>query len=356
MKQSMQSLLATGSKIWLDSVDPEAVGVNRAMGISGATSNPIIVSDVIASGQFDRQIERFIQDELTDPQIAWKLTDLLVADAEKVFLPVWEASRGDDGYVSFELDPLLEDPEQAMPHPRRVAEYITLGQQWAFGHENRLIKVPATPAGLEALETLAATGVSVNVTLIFTPRQYRMARSAIWRGAQRRDNLNDFKSVYSIFVSRLDVYTEKAVPELSPEAQGMVGILNAKRMWAENNQFWADKQCPLKQEIVFASTGAKKASDKPWKYVEAFAGGDILTNPPATNQAVAESGLEFVRQIDRLPPPRVCDEIDALVDMDRLEKTLMQEGIEKFATPLKKLLGLIADKRAAMLTSTLGGA
>ena len=176
---------------------------------------------------------------------------------------------------------------------KRVSEYVRLGQEWSAGHQNRMIKVPATPAGLDALEELVAAGVTVNVTLIFSSRQYHLARDAVWRGAQRRKNLDDFKSVYSIFVSRLDVYTEKAVPQLSPAAQGMVGILNAKRIWADNQQYWSEHATPLRQEIVFASTGTKKPSDPPWKYVEAFAGSDIQTNPPATNEAVAKSGRRF---------------------------------------------------------------
>src|SRR5205823_3162111 len=183
-----------------------------------------------------------------------------------------------------------EDLQLGPPHRDRVARYIELGKQWSKGHQNRMIKVPATPAGLDALEELCAAGVTLNVTLIFSARQYRAARDAIWRGAQRRKALDSFKSVYSIFVSRLDVYTEKAVPQLSPAAQGMVGIVNAKRLWIENQQFWANKKLPLKQEIVFASTGVKKKGDPPWKYVEAFAGSDIETNPPATNTAIEASG------------------------------------------------------------------
>src|SRR5690606_21514497 len=154
----------------------------------------------------------------------------------------------------------------------RIERYIELGKQWTKvavdrGEPNRMIKVPATPAGLGALEELAAAGVALNVTLIFSSRQYQAARDAVWRGAQRRKDLNTFKSVYSIFVSRLDVYTEKAVPSLSPAAQGMVGIVNAKRIWRENRDFWAKHKTPLQQEMIFASTGTKKPEDAPWKYV-----------------------------------------------------------------------------------------
>ena len=100
---------------------------------------------------------------------------------------------------------------------------------------------PATEGGIGALEELCAAGVTLNVTLIFSHWQYEAARDAIWRGARRRASLDNFKSVYSIFVSRLDVYTEKACPDLSPAAQGMVGIVNAKHIWRLNQQFWADK-------------------------------------------------------------------------------------------------------------------
>lgn len=345
MPKSIESLLASGTKLWLDSIDPDLVRTNRATGATGATSNPIIVADLLATGRFDAEIEQLVRGGLDDGQIAWKMTDQLVRDAQSVFLPVWIATSGDDGYVSFEVDPLLEDPERRLSHATRVSEYVRLGREWSAGHRNRMIKVPATPAGLDALEDLVALGVTVNVTLIFSMRQYRLAREAVWRGALRRADLRTFKSVYSIFVSRLDVYTEKAVPQLSPEAQGMVGILNAKRIWAENEQFWADQPTPLRQEIVFASTGTKKPSDAPWKYVEAFAGSDIQTNPPATNEAVAKSDRIFTRQVDKLPPVTVVDEIDRLVDMDKLESTLMAEGIAKFANPQKALLAMVAQKR-----------
>ncbi len=131
----------------------------------------------------------------------------------------------------------------ALSHAERVAEYIELGKEWAEAHRNRMIKVPATPAGLDALEELAAAGVTLNVTLIFSQRQYSAARDAIWRGAQRRKSLDGFKSVYSIFVSRVDVYTEKHVPSLSPAAQGQVGIVNAKRIWMENHASGRTRAC-----------------------------------------------------------------------------------------------------------------
>src|SRR6185503_19218616 len=165
---------------------------------------------------------------------------------------------------------------------------------------------------------------------------------AIWRGAQRRKNgLAAFKSVYSIFISRVDVYTEKYVPDLSPAAQGMVGIVNVKRLWRQNQEFWKDKNLPLKQEIIFASTGTKKKTDPADKYVEALAGSDIQTNPPATNEAVEKLNKTYTRQIDKMPPREIVEEIERKVDEAKMEQKLMEEGTAKFADPQKALLQLI---------------
>lgn len=348
MSNPLQSLVQCGTKLWLDSIDPDLVKENLDLGATGATSNPIIVSDLIKTGRFDGLIEKFASEGLDDSTIAWKVTDQLVSSAQDVFQSVWDSTKGNDGYVSFELDPLLEDIELGPNHDERVASYIRLGKEWAEGHSNRMIKVPATAAGLDALEELAASGISLNVTLIFSDRQYQKARDAVWRGAQRRESLTQFKSVYSIFVSRIDVYSQKHCPNLSDDAQGLVGIVNAQRIWQANQAYWADKGCPLQQEIIFASTGTKNASDPPWKYVQALAGSDIQTNPPATNRQVAESDCQFEKMVDQLPSDDILADIDKNVDFTHLEETLMREGLAKFADPQKALIQLIGEKRAAL--------
>lgn len=352
MSTPLGSLIAAGTKLWLDSVDPDLIQENLRWGATGATSNPVIVNDLIRTGRFDAEMEQLIAAGHDDGTIAWRLTDQLVGRAQQAFLPVWQQTKGNDGYVSFELDPLLEDVGLGLSHPERVARYLELGKRWSHGHQNRMIKVPATPAGLEALEGLAAAGVPLNVTLIFSARQYRQAREAIWRGAQRQGPLEHFKSVYSIFVSRIDIYTAQHVPTLSPAAQGMVGIVNAKRIWQENVRYWTERRPPLAQEIVFASTGTKRPEDAPWKYVEAFAGSDIETNPPATNDAVQKSSHQFSRQVDQLPAPDVLAEIDQQVDFEHMEKTLMTEGLEKFCQPQRDLLRTISQKRASLMAQT----
>ena len=344
MTQSMQTLIQSGTKLWLDSVDPELIKSNIAMGATGATSNPIIIADLIKSGRFDHKIREMCQLGRDPETTTWKLTNHLVEEAEKEFLPIYHTTRCDDGYVSFELDPLLEDAACKLSTRDRARKYVELGRSWAKMHPNRMIKVPATPAGLASLEDLAAAGVPLNVTLIFSRRQYELARNSIWKGAQKLTSLDHFKSVYSIFVSRIDVYTAKKYTNLSPAAQGLAGIVNAKILWKENQSFWKKNQTPLKQEIIFASTGTKSASDKPWKYVDALAGSDIQTNPPQTNNAAAQSGETFRRKIDILPSDDIMDELLSKIDWNLLEHDLMADGLAKFAEPHKALIELIAQK------------
>ena len=359
----LQSLAATGTKLWLDSVDPELIKLNRSQGATGATSNPIIIAGLLEDkknldagkpGRFDADMKTFFDQGLNDEAVAWAMTDKLVKQAQDVFTDVWASTSGDDGWVSFELDPLLEDKAQTKNTAERTEEYIRLGKKWATAHTNRMIKVPATPGGLGAIEELVASGVAVNITLIFSERQYKLAQQAAWRGVQRRSDKQNVKTVYSIFVSRVDVYTEEHVPGLSAEAQGQVGIVNAKRIWKMNKDFWADKGLARKQELIFASTGAKKTAKNPnpdpVKYVAAFAGSDIETNPPETNDAVAKTNPPhvFTRLVDQLPPAEVLADIDAKVDNAKMEETLMSEGLAKFADPHKKLIELIGKKRAAL--------
>lgn len=346
MTTPIKSLIDSGTKLWLDSVDPDLVVKNRLLGATGATSNPIIISGLLESGDYDEDLAQLIGDGHDDEGVAWGLTNDVVSGAQEAFHDVWESTKGNNGWVSFELDPLLEATDNPLSHEERVDQYIELGKLWADGHDNRMIKVPATPAGLDALEELTAAGVTLNVTLIFSMEQYEKARDAVWRGAQRRDSLDSFKSVYSIFVSRIDVYTEKHAADLSDGAQGLVGIVNAQRIWQANQSFWADKGTPLQQEIIFASTGTKKPEDPKWKYVAALAGSDIQTNPPATNDAVAESGQVFERLVDQMPSEEILADIDAKIDFAHLEKTLMEEGLKKFADPQKGLLATIAKKRS----------
>lgn len=344
MTSPLRSIIDSGTKLWLDSIDPQLISESIGYGATGATSNPIIVANILKSGKYDTDMKTLKSEGHDHSSIAWQLTDRLVSNAEKSFLPIFEQTNGNDGYVSFELDPLLEDPEQNLTDAQKVERYVELAIKWSKNHKNRLIKVPATPAGIKALTPLSEKEINVNVTLIFTLNQLQDARKAVWEGVKNRKNLKLFKSVYSIFVSRLDVYADQNLPNLSKEAKEVLGIYNAKKAWKDNTEFWKKIGLPLQQEIVFASTGTKKPTDKPWKYVEAFCGSDIETNPPETNSKVNLSGCKFTSQIQKEIAPDIVQELENKVDWNKLEATLMAEGLEKFSTPQKNLIELIATK------------
>src|SRR5690606_33845542 len=109
--------------------------------------------------------------------------------AQHKFQPIHRSTGGNAGWLSFELDPLQEDPNEGLSDQQRARRYVELGKRWSKGHTNRMIKVPATDGGIMALEELAAAGVTLNVTLMFTADQYRRAKDAIWQGAQHRGDL-----------------------------------------------------------------------------------------------------------------------------------------------------------------------
>ena len=342
-KTGVSSIIANGTKVWLDSVDPDLIKVAIASGSTGATSNPIIITDLIKTGRFDASIEAS-KSKMSAEELAWSLTNELVTAAESSYRHIWERTSGDDGYVSFELDPLIEDPSRGLSVAEGAKQYVELAKKWSVDHPNRLIKVPATPSGIASLEDMVAAGINVNVTLIFTPRQYTACRDAVWAGAQKRSDLSHFKSVYSIFVSRVDVYTKKHVSELTAAAQGQVALLNAKQIWQCNTDFWKIHPTPLKQEMVFASTGTKDPSLDADFYVASLVGSDIQTNPPTTNAAVESAAKTYHVTIDQLPSAAIQSEVAEKVDLEKLETVLMEEGLAKFCVPQQELLALISSR------------
>jgi hypothetical protein len=120
--------------VWLDGVAPDEIAKNRSGGITGATSNPVIVSNIVERGQFDRRTVELLRQGLSDEDVAWQLNDELVKSAQDVFLPVWKETGGNDGYVSFELDPLIEDDAAGLDHAARVERYVELGERWSAEH------------------------------------------------------------------------------------------------------------------------------------------------------------------------------------------------------------------------------
>ena len=344
---ALNQLARSGTKIYLDSIAPHLVRHYLDEGAEGATSNPSIIAALVASGDYDALLADLLRQSPDDRDVAWSFADFLAIEAEQEFMTIWENSEYNEGWVSFEVDPMIESDEYEMTIDERVDAYVAQANRAReTGSPNRMIKIPATQAGLRALTPLAAAGIPLNVTLIFTPNQYAMARAAISEGLESNSNPRDFKSVYSVFVSRVEQYAKVHLPYMSDEATSRLPIANAKQIWLMNQDYWGTHPQRLDQEIVFASTGTKNPADRKWKYVAALAGSDIQTIPPDTLAAIEEASPSFRRGIDEPEDDEIIEEIKRTLDIAHMHKTLLREGMEKFIEAQRNLESTIARLRS----------
>ncbi len=308
MASPLKSLIACGTKLWLDSIDPDLVVRNRAWGATGATSNP----DHPVGPDQDRPLRR--EARTVDARAVGRRHDRLANDRRagargpgSLFAGL-AIDRRQRRLRQFRTRSAVGRSRRAVRRtPSACSRYVELGKQWSAGHKNRMIKVPATPAGLEALEGLAAAGVTLNVTLIFTSRQYQAARDAVWRGRQQLRQAGTLQKRLQHFRLARRRLHRAARPRIVAGRARPGGHRRSETDLArEPASSGSDKKLPLAQEMIFASTGTKKPSDPPTKYVAAFAGSDIETNPPATNDAVEKSGLTFTRQVDQAAAATRC--------------------------------------------------
>jgi transaldolase len=344
---ALNQLARTGTKIYLDSIAPLLVHRYIDEGAEGATSNPSIIAELVASGDYNDVLADLLEQSPEEREVAWSFANFLAAEAEQEFMTIWENSEYNQGWVSFEVDPMIESDDYDMTIDERVEAYVEQAMRAReAGSPNRMIKIPATQAGLLALTPLAEAGIPLNVTLLFTPHQYEMARAAIAEGLERNSNSRDFKSVYSVFVSRVEQYAKVHMPYLSTEATSRLPIANAKQIWLMNQNFWGKNPMRLDQEIVFASTGTKNPSDPKWKYVAALAGSDIQTIPPNTLAAIEEASPSFRRKIEEPEDDEIIEEIERTLDLSHMHKTLVREGMEKFIQAQLDLEAMIAKLRS----------
>ena len=295
----LQRLHDAGVSIWLDTLSRELLetGAFAALvddfAVTGATSNPTIFATAITgSDRYDDQLRRLVGDDLQELFFAVALED--VRRAAEVLLPVHRRTRGDDGYVSFECTPDVADDTQAT-----IDQALDLWQRLDL--PNVLIKVPATEAGVDAIEALTARGVNVNVTLLFSVERYEQVIEAYLRGLEHRvaagKPVDEITSVASFFVSRIDTKADAVLAPNSP-ARGRVAIANAQHAygrylarfagerWSRLRQHGARPQRPL-----WASTGTKDPSYSDVLYVERLiAPGVINTMPEKTLRAFADHG------------------------------------------------------------------
>ena len=290
--------------------------------INGATSNPAIFKNAILnSPAYKEQLAKLHGDKKS------KYEALAVYDIQKaaeILKPLYD--NGDDGYVSIEVDPnLCDDAQATIEEGKRLFEII--------GKENVMIKIPATPAGYEAMEALSAVGIPVNATLVFKLEQALQCAEAFKRAAQKADKIVD--TVISVFVSRIDRAIDEKLKQNGIEP-GLTGIYNASLIYEKIEEMKVPK-C----RTLFASTGVKGDVYAPHYYIERLlAKNSINTAPIATIKAYVQNGQTNVAlPIDKEKIKPHFDTIAKIgIDLEKELDIQIKEGLEAFKVAFLDIL------------------
>lgn len=369
--QALSALHSLGQAVWIDNLSRELVASGElsrliGQGVRGLTSNPTIFKKAIAdTAAYDGEITALGKKGMGVEEITETLMVAEVGAAADLFLPLYREAHNGDGCVSIEVSPTLA---------RDTAGTIASAEKlWkALARPNVMIKIPATPEGLPAIEEVLARGINVNVTLIFSDEVYRQVAERYLAALERRANAGaSIKGIYSVasfFVSRVDAAVSKELDGLVKQGKvaasitdtlfGKVGVANSRRAYRSFCSLFSgarwEKLAALGavvQRPLWASTGTKDPRLSPTLYVEELAGPHTVnTMPPATLDAtMVASGFK-----NRLEGSRQSDEEilatlgSSGVDLDRILRTLVEQGVVLFADSYRELLESVSAKRAAV--------
>lgn len=366
----LKQLAEQGQSIWLDYIRRSLLingDLKRLVaedGIRGVTSNPTIFEKAIAgSSDYDEALRALLA---KDPQApTGKLYEPLAIEdiqmAADLLRPVYDATRGDDGYVSLEVSPHLADDTLAtIQEAKRLRA--------AVDRPNLMIKVPATPAGIPAIEELIAVGVNVNVTLMFSMRHYEAVAHAYIKGLERSADPSQVASVASFFVSRVDTMVDRALESLgTPEANALLGkiaIANSKIVYRRFQEiFHGEGFAALRQRgarvqrPLWASTGTKNPAYSDVVYVDNLIGPETVnTLPPDTMDAFRDHGRVAGSSVkERLAEAEAAlKQLSSLgVDLDAITEKLQQDGVAAFAASFDQLMVALDKKRTTMMSAEL---
>jgi len=360
----LHQLSALGQSVWIDFLSREMIQTGelerlmREDAIVGVTSNPTIFQKAISEGDlYDEQI-RVCLEKTEDPkEIFWRLAETDVGNACDLLRSVWDAGGGKDGYVSIEVDPnLAGDTEATIAEARRLHEQID--------KPNLFVKIPATLAGLPAIEGMIASGKSINVTLIFSLERYTEVAEAYVHGleqlAEAGGDLSPVASVASFFVSRVDTETDKRLDEIGghDDLKGKLAVANAKLAYQRYKEIFSGPrwdalaaQGATPQRCLWASTSTKNPDYSDVLYVDELIGPETVnTMPEETIQAFQDHG-EVALTLEQ-----GIDEAEALfdrlaevgIDYDDVTRVLEEEGVQKFSDSFSELLDGITAKRGEL--------
>lgn len=367
MTDALERLSGEGVAIWLDDLSRRRITSGNLAElideshVVGVTTNPTIFQKAISAGDgYGGQLQDLAVRNVTVEEAVRMITTADVRDAADVLRPVYDATGGQDGRVSIEVDPRLAHDTAAT-----VAEAKQLA--WLVDRPNLFVKIPATRAGLPAITEVLAKGISVNVTLIFSLERYREVMDAFLAGLEQAKaaglDLAEIRSVASFFVSRVDTEVDKRLDALgtteAKELRGKAAVANARLAYELYEEvFSSDRWTALeragahKQRPLWASTGVKDKAYKDTLYVdELVAPGTVNTMPESTLHAVADHGE--IRGSAGAKAVRGTY-AEARADLDALEKLgisydevvalLEDEGVEKFAKSWTDLLDSVREQ------------
>ncbi|MFD4341023.1 transaldolase [Streptomyces anulatus] len=357
MTDALKRLSDEGVAIWLDDLSRKRITSGNLAElidqshVVGVTTNPSIFQKAISSGDgYEQQLTDLAARKVTVEEALRMITTADVRDAADILRPVFDATDGQDGRVSIEVDPRLAHNTTAT-----VAEAKQLA--WLVDRPNTLIKIPATKAGLPAITETIGRGISVNVTLIFSLERYRAVMDAYLAGLEKAKaaglDLSKIHSVASFFVSRVDTEIDKRLDAIGSDeakaAKGKSALANARLAYEAYEEVfssdrWAslDKAQANKQRPLWASTGVKDPSLKDTLYVDDLvAPNTVNTMPEATLEAVADHG-EITGDTVTGGYDRARADLDAVkklgISYDDVVQVLEDEGVEKFEASWNDLL------------------
>ena len=358
---ALHRLHELGQSPWIDFIDRDLIasGKLRALvddGIRGLTSNPTIFAKAVASGQYDDLVRREIESGDDARTIYEEIAVADVGDAADVLRTVYDDADGADGFASIEVEPdLAADTQGTLDRAREL---------WArLDRPNVFIKIPATEAGIPAIEAAIGKGINVNVTLMFSVEVYRRVARAYIAGLRARldrgEDVSRVASVASFFVSRVDSKVDKALEELGTraalEARGRAAIANAKLAYeAYAEIFGGDEFADLRaagarvQRCLWASTSTKNPDYRDVLYVEELIGPDTVdTMPIETINAFLDHGrVERTLDRDVDGAKQALREVEALgISIERVTSELIEEGVASFSKSFDELIASIESKR-----------
>ncbi|MFJ5830445.1 transaldolase [Streptomyces sp. NPDC093089] len=357
MTDALKRLSDEGVAIWLDDLSRKRITSGNLAElidqshVVGVTTNPSIFQKAISSGDgYEQQLADLAARKVTVDEAIRMITTADVRDAADILRPVFDATDGQDGRVSIEVDPRLAHETTAT-----VAEAKQLA--WLVDRPNTLIKIPATKAGLPAITEVIGLGISVNVTLIFSLERYRAVMDAYLAGLEKARerglDLSKIHSVASFFVSRVDSEIDKRLDGIGTDEakslKGKAALANARLAYEAyeevfSSERWAalDKAQANKQRPLWASTGVKDPAYKDTLYVvDLVAPGTVNTMPEATLEATADHG-EVTGDTIRGTYEQSRTELAAVeklgISYDDVVQLLEDEGVEKFEASWNDLL------------------